>query len=522
MSCGFPTLGQLIKFAYAATGVLPRKYGEQGDLTESEKKTIQTQLNRLAKEKGSLSGPLGERIRQLAFVVAGAIKSQKVNFAIGESVMDLFEVYNKVVREDGTFLDERDSIRWICRAYVIPRLALSIQKHLLRFNLAAEGFVTPDETDWFLPTLTETGITWPLAKVMDWVYQTSNTSQTRFHHPDKGARTDCPAQAQNLENAADWGKGRRLPSWPMLHRNFSMSMDRLATIENPLYRRELPEALRESIVQALFLARVSTYVCDAIAQAYGPAFLGKLVEQFKRHSLLLAQELDEFRKGVATYINEAQVPPESVDQVWFEASEAHWAWFHDRAEHLGNVLQMLAQRHAGDLPDGLIGELVTTYGHYSVRGAVEKWEITQEFELPEGFAEAVAEGMSLHANPSCSAEDVSGYVDVLRRNKLEAHLPWIGPWLHAAVCYRRQDYEAAFDQVEDAFEQAKYCAGASQAKLVNRYIELAAKTDRWKSFKNGVEWARYLGIPVRVLREDEPTDDRLRAVFAFMKKVQFP
>lgn len=521
MSCSFPTLGQLIKFAYSATGVLPRKYGEQDDLTESEKKTIQTQLNRLAEEQGSLAGPLGERIRQLAFIVAGAIKSQKVNFAIGESVMDLFEVYNKVVREDGTFLDERDSIRWICRAYAIPRLALSIQKHLLRFNLAAEGFVTPDEADWFLPTLTETGITWPLAKVMDWVYRTSNTNQTRFHYPDKGQQTDYAAQAQNLENAADWGNGKRLPSWPMLHRNFSMSMDRLGTIENPLYRRELPEALRESIVQALFLARVSTYVCDAIAQAYGPAFLGKLIDQFKRHSLLLAQELEEFRKGVAAYINEAQVPLESVNQVWFEASEAHWTWFCDRAEHLGNVLQTLAQRHAGDLPDGLIGELVTSYGRYSVRGAVEQWEIAQEFEAPEGFTVALADGMALHSNPSCSAEDVDGYVNGLRRDKLESYLPWIGPWLHAVVCYRRQDYQTAFDHIEDAFERAKYCAGASQAKLVNRYIELAAKTDRWKSFKNGVAWARYLGIPVRLLYDVEPTDDSLRSVFGLMKKVEY-
>lgn len=521
MPCSFPSLGELIKFAYAATGVLPRKYGEQDDLTELEKKTLQTQLRRLAEEKGSLADRLGELIRDLAFIVTGTIKNPKVNFAIGECVMDLFEVYNKVVRDDGTFLNERESIRWICRAYAIPRLALSIQKHLLRFNLAAEGFSTPDEADWFLPTLSEAAITSPLTKVMRWAYHACDTSQTRFHYPDKGALTDCFEQEQNLENAADWAKGKRLPSWPMLHRNFSMSMDRLATIENPAYKREIPETLRESIILALFLARVSTYVCNAIADAYGPAFLGKLVDQFKRHSLSLAQELEEFREEVTAYISEAQVPPESIHQVWYDASAAHWAWFKDRAVHLANVLQMVSQRHAGVLPDGVVDQLMSGYGDYTVRAAVEQWEIAQEFVVPEGFAVALADGMSLHSNPSCSAEDVDGYVDALRRSKLEAHLPWIGSWLHATVCYRHQDYEAAFDQIEDAFERAKYCAGASQAKLVNRYIELAAKTDRWKSFKKGVEWARYLGISVRMLCEEEPTDDRLRAVFGFMKKVQF-
>lgn len=521
MSCSFPTLGELIKFAYSATGVLPRKYGDQDDLTEQQKKTLQTQLRRLAEEKGGLTDRAGELIRDLAFIVAGTISSEKINFAIGESVMDLFEVYSKVVREDGTFLNKRDSIRWICRAYAIPRLALSLQKHLLRFNLAAEDFSTPDEADWFLPTLTEAGNTSSLTKVMRWAYQACDTSQTRFHYPDKGAQTDCPVQEQNLENAVDWGKGKRLPSWPMLHRNFSMSMDRLVTIEDPLYRREIPETLRESIVQALFLARVSTYVCNAIADAYGLAFLGKLIDQFKRHASLLAQELEEFRDEVAAYINEAQVPSESIDQVWYDESAAHWTWFHDRAVHLGSVLQMLSQRYAGAVPDGLVGELVTSYGDYTVRAAVEHWEIAQEFVAPEGFAEAVADGMSLRSNARCTAEDVDGYVEALRRNKLDSYLPWMGPWLHALVCYRSEDYQAAFRYIEDAFKRAKYCAGANQSQLVSRYIELAAKNDCWKNFKKGIEWARYLGIPVRLLRDEPVTDDKLQAVFALMKKVRY-
>lgn len=521
MSCSFPALGQVIKFAYDATGVLPRKRGDQDDLTDQQKKTVQKQLERLIAEKGSLSTRLGGLIHDLAFIVAGTVENERVNLAIGEGLLDLFEVYNKVVCNDGTFLDEARSIQWICRAYAIPRLAFSIPKQLLRFNIGAQGLSFPGEPDWFLPTLEESRITWPLTKAMRWIYHVCDTTQTHFHYPGKNVREVYPEQQRNLENAADWSAGKRLPSWPGLRWNFSKSMDRLESIEDPSLRRDIPEALRESIMHVLFLARLSTFVCRAILDAYGPAFLGMLVNQFQRHSLWLAPELHEFREQVTAYIGQAGVPPESIDQVWFLASKAYWASFADLAILRASVLQARCEIHDGVIPEEERAELVANCGDHAFETAVEQWVIAREFMPPEGFAEAFVSGMSLRTNPDCTAEDVDGYVEGLRRTKLESLLPWVGPWLHALVCYRREDYEAAFHYIEDAFERAKYCAGAHQSKLVNRYIELAAKTDRWTSFKSGVEWARYLGISVRLLRDEPLTDDSLRAAFALMKRMQY-
>jgi len=64
--------------------------------------------------------------------------------------MDLFDVYNLVIRTEGTYLSERDSVRWFCRAYAVPRLVFSVRKHLLRFNAMSEGLLTPPEADWYL------------------------------------------------------------------------------------------------------------------------------------------------------------------------------------------------------------------------------------------------------------------------------------------------------------------------------------------------------------------------------------
>ena len=78
------------------------------------------------------------------------------------------------------------------------------------------------------------------------------------------------------------------------------------------------------------------------------------------------------------------------------------------------------------------------------------------------------------------------------------------------------------DLFEQAFEQAKYRAGKAQYKLVNQYLEVCAKNDQKRRFKKGVEWARYLGIPIRWLRDKEPTEENLDFVFYIFSKATYP
>lgn len=45
--------------------------------------------------------------------------------------------------------------------------------------------------------------------------------------------------------------------------------------------------------------------------------------------------------------------------------------------------------------------------------------------------------------------------------------------------------------------------------------------DKWMSFKRGVEWANFLGLSIRWLRDEEPTEEKLRGIFELMKKVRY-
>lgn len=522
----FPTLGQTIRYAFDVCGVLPRKRGEPDGLSEDDKKRMQKRLERLANEEGRLTENCGAAIEELGSIISATLASPKLALWLGEVSMDLFDVYNAVIRTEGTYLTERDTVRWFCRTHAVPRLVLSVRKHLLRFNVMSEGLLTPPEADWYLPTVTDEKTTWPLEKAMHWAYAVCDTNQTNFHYPGKNtrsARPECPEQTQNLENAGSWRTGRRTPSWNSLHWNFSRSFVRLASVPDAKHRREIPEKLRTNILHVLFVARLSTDICRSISDTYGPAFLSQLVSQYQQHDAWLAPEIARLQEGLQGHLTTLAGRTGDTNRLWWELSEPYWKWFADRLLACAYEMQpLLAHGDRTPPTEETIASLITKYGEYPVRRILDASEMGRDFPAPPAFAKAVSAGFELKSKPHCSDDAIDAYEADLQRSALDACLPWMVPWLRAVVRYRREDFQSAFLHAEQAFEQAKYSAGGKQYELVNLYIELAAKMDRWQSFKKGVEWANFLGISVRWLRDDEPTEDRLRGVFELMKLARYP
>jgi len=522
MNCSFPTLGQVLRFAFDACGVLPRKRGERDGMTEQDKKLIQKRLQRLANEEGKLLENGHAAIDELGALLAGTVAPAKAVIALGGVLLDLFDVYHVVVRSEGTYLSERDTIGWFCRAYAIPRLVVSVRKHLLRLNLTAEGLRTPSDPDWYLPTVTDEGVTWPLAKALYWTYEVCETKQTHFHFPSMNAESECAEQTQNLENARQWCKGRGTPSWNSLHWNVARSFERLASAEDSNYRRDVSEVLRKNIHLVLFVARLSTDVCKAIAEAFGTDYLAQLVAQYRRHDSWLEPDLAVFRQEVDRYRVEMLGTGLTADETWEEISEHYWQWFADRSVACGKEMQYLLDQHGEPtLPEETIRALIARYCEYPVRSIADHLAICSEVKATLEFAEALHAGFELKSHPDCSDEEIDRYEASLTHGDAAPRLAWMVPWLRAVVRYRREAYEEAFPYFEQAFERAKYSAGQHQYKLVNQYIELAAKVDRWGSFKKGVEWANYVGQPVRWLRDKAPTDENLVFVFEVMKRARY-
>lgn len=506
----FPTQGEVLQFAYDAFGVLPRKHERDDHFDETRKKSTQTALRRLADEVGQLDENLGGLLATFSYLMAGVLPPREF-LAFGDIFFDLFETYQHVLKTEGTFLSKARTVEWFALETAAPRLAISLAKHLQRYNVAADGLLVPTEAFWYLPKREGDGWQLPLAGVMRWAYDLAGTSIQRFHCPEDA---DQALLGKNLDSAKNWLAGRSLPSWSSLLRNFEESFE---AQERYSAKQELPslsEVQKLSIRTMLFFSRAATYVTVALKQ-----FGSEALEKFCNRYCLVAEAIQDNTQKVHDFVHKLiareQLPASEWDRVWFEVTTDYWYKFVERQDLLSHGLA------SGAIS---IEEAIEASGSFG-RLALLQFEHPDAFAplhtVPVGFGELLFAGFALRKSADLSISSVEAYRTRLEDYGLIDALAWMIPWLQSTYHYRRGQYGEAYPFMRDAYERAQYCAGANQYKLVNQYIELCAKSDKWKEFTHAIRWARYLGIEVRWLRKNPPTQENLDFVFEVMKKAVY-
>jgi len=513
----FATQGELVKLAYDAFGVLPRKEATHDDIDETQKKAIQKQLERLAKEEGGLLPNFEQVIQTLSNILTGYLPSIRIMSAVGDTLSDLLDAYSALVREEGTYLGKTETLRYFISIKAVPLLVVSLHQSLLRYKVADFEFDTPEDEFWFLPTVAEDGrLTLPLEKVMRWVYRRCETSQTQFHYPGKNPRSDNNKMEQNLNNAIKWTRGLRLPALPALVRNFDESFSALADSG-----RKVPKPLQASILVALMVARVTSYVTKEIVQAYDVHYLVDVCDQFREYALWIADDVNEFKAELAP-VMQRQESPEAALTVWLHACDDFWSFFNAKLDAVVDTLNRLQDARPGlPMREDTIEALKSRYGLFAVCAQLDIARRKMSFAPPQGFAQMLQQGFLLKRDEATRLEQIDEYAAQVTAYGLDEHLCWMEPWLRAVYHYRREEFEAAMEHFQKAFDNAKYRAGKNQYKLVNQYVEVAAKNDDRRSFNKGLEWAKYLGIKVRWLRDDEPTEEKLDYVYFMLKIARY-
>lgn len=509
----FATQGELVKLAYDAFGVLPRKEASHDDIDETQKKAIQKQLARLAKEEGGLLSNFGQVIQALSSILAAYLPSIQVMSAIGDPLDDLLEAYSRLVREEGTYLSKAETLRYFISIRAIPLLVVSLNRSLLEHRLADLELETPEDTFWYLPTVAEDGsLVMPLEKVMRWVYARCDLSQTQFHYPGKNPQSDNNTLQQNLDNAIKWIRGARLPALPALFKNFEESFAALAQSG-----REIPKELQASILVTLMVARVSSYLAREITDAYDHQYLADVCEQFREYALWIADDVNEFKALLGEQIRQEE-SPESAQAIWFAGWDRYWSFFYARLRGAADTLQ---QHQDTVLGEDDIERLKGRYGPFAVCSLQDLVRRQSAFLPPHGFVELLYQGFELKSDPATQVGQIDAYAAQVAAYGLDEQLCWMVPWLRGVYHYRKEEFEAAMPHFQAAFENAKYRAGKNQYKLVNQYVEVAAKNDDRRGFKKGIEWAQYLDIKIRWLRNDEPTAEKLDYVYYMMQKARY-
>jgi len=513
----FATQGELIKLAYDAFGVLPRKEAIHDDFDENTKKAIQKQLGRLAKEEGHLVSNFSDAVQLLSNILTGYLPSIRIMGAIGDPLADLHDAYNELVRSEGTFLDKAETLRYFISIKAIPLLVVSLNQSLLRYKIADFSLDTPEDKFWYLPSVADDGrLTLPLEKVMRWAYQLCDISQTQFHYPGKNAASNDPAFQNNLENAINWTRGSSLPALAALVKNFYASFEAMAK-----HAREVPRPVQASILTALVLARLASYIAKEVVRVYDVHYLVDVCAQFRDYALWIAEDVNEFKANVGP-VMQGQESPEASLAVWHHACSHYWGFFYAKADAVVDILQRLQKARSGlPIHEDVITALKSKYGLFTVCTRLDLAQRQMSFTPPEGFFEMLQQGFALKRDPGTRWAQLDEFADQVKAYELDEHLCWMEPWLRAVYHYRNEDFKAAMSYYQVAFDNAKYRAGKQQYDLVNQYIEVAAKNDRRQCFKKSVEWAQYLGIEVRWLRNDEPTEEKLDYVYYMLKIARY-
>jgi hypothetical protein len=476
-SVSFPTQGEVIQFVFDALGVLPRKHDDDASFDETRKKSTQKALQRLASEEGALDPRLGEMVQTLSYLVAGTIQPRE-SLALGDILSDLFEIYRSTLREEGTFLTKSETVKWFLLSSAALRLPISVAKHLQRHNVAADGLVVPTDTYWYLPTKGPDGWIWPLEKVMRWVYRLAGKSIQKFHWPDG---TDQSFQEKNYDSAKNWLAGRGLPSWSTLLKNFNQSFDALEQGQPGRDRLSFSDTQKNSIRTALFAARATTYVSKSVLAHHGDAVLEEFCLRYQIAANCVVEDVEKIRNCVQRIIAEHNISLDEQCTVWNAVCGDYWTQF---AERHHAVSQALSQKQITIIE---AVDITRRFGRLAALPFQAPETFAPQHSIPHGFRKAVLDGLALRKRPDLSIEKIEAYAISLDDCGLRDVIPWIIPWQLATYHYRAERYDEAYSFIQKAFEKAQYCAGGQQYLLLNQYIKLAAKNDKWRDFKRGIE-----------------------------------
>jgi hypothetical protein len=516
---GYPTQGEVIRFLYAAAGVLP---GKRDPIAPSgmDRKALQKALQRLAEEEGKLEEKFGVMLQELAFLVAGHIAFEKPNLAVGDVLSDLLDSYKRVICSEGTYLSKHDTLRWLVRDRWAPAAAISVARHITRYGLRPLAQYFPDVLGWYLPDWKDGKPMWPLQTVWRWIYARTGLSQTEFHYPGRNAGKSDVERQHDLQNAQNWLKGKHLPSAGDLRWNINRAFEARPS-DNPgsTGMPGLPTALHQEFVrEALFLARCATYVCQAIAEKFGEDFLAQVCKQFERDLELAMQEtllVEQVISKEAGRLNISSQEPELRAAIVSDWNH----FFGERAKRVVNHLDQL--NRAGSLTEDKIEELARAYGALSVIPTADWVRRPRDHQIPPGFTEAILEGLELSRDRALTDIQINRYAEGLNSSGIALVLPWMVPWLQFLRYYRCGDDTSAWTWISRAYEEARYRAGAKQYEIVNHYIEMAAKAGDRVAFRNGVNWARYVGIEVRWLRDKEPSPENIDVTMDMLRLVRY-
>jgi hypothetical protein len=435
-----PTLGDVVKYAVAASGVMPRKAHDRLDETEFDQsmaKTYQKRMQRLAKEDCHLQSTFEEIAKLLTSTLGRYVRCGFRAEQIRELLNDLHESYASLIKQVGTYMTKTDTARYFLTSYAIEIAVRSAA----RTWIVMQGYIyaapQPMEPCWYLPSNVDGEISTPLSKVMAWAYAACGLSLSTFHDP-VGTKDETGRYERNERAARSWKAGKHLPSLPALVKNLEDSFNAQALIGNQVEQR-----LKDGIVTCAVIARITTFITQDVQKIFGRDFLKETLSQTRLYAGWMAAEINEYLVNLDQHLHE-KTPDIEIAGVSGEAfsleSQASvrlkervnlgiqmapdfWAFFEAKCQNAKDLL--VEHRDAdGHVPDAVVVWVEKRYGAYAARiraDVISRWKL----DKPADFDRYLQQGLAMKNHPNLTLAAIESLKEGMDAAGVAGRLPWM-------------------------------------------------------------------------------------------------
>jgi len=287
--------------------------------------------------------------------------------------------------------------------------------------------------------------------------------------------------------------------------------------------KKIPSELKDSILATTSVSLILTSLAQDIKKYYGNKTLFQLIEQIKQYVTWIGEDIHELHR---VYLEEVKSRKINNKKLAIELKNEMLSYFIPSFYEKCHQARHPISKHIlynGYIDREMVRRIANQYGSYAARAPEYAYDNNQVI-VPEGFSLLIPIALSMINDQKTTLKDIENFNSALHAYNLQKKVPWVVDWIYGGYYYRNDDFEKAHKHFSKSFQNGKYRAGNIFYRTLNQHIEVCAKLDKWREFKKAALWAKYLGIPVRWLRDEESTDENLRVAYRYLglKNCKYP
>lgn len=497
----FPSQGDLLKFIYNATGIIPSKKQFIIDI-DMDDKSLHKSLNRLAKEEGDFLKNSEQHISELRSAIHSLFTNAMYSDTLYDPLVELFQIYTQTVLTNHTYLGKKKSLFFLINNVFLQRATISIFKYEHYYSAFLDASISPNKTFWYLEYKNAT----PLASVINWIYNCENKIQKDFHN------TFCEKCGGNIDqidkdlvNVNNWVSGTvKLPT-------FSSILD---VFDRAFKFHNIDDDRRQKYIFFLLIARFASYCLKSLYENYKEEdasdilkklrdYLNLINKDYNQVCAVIEAKRDSRLTGIEKDIGESWTKIQNTD-LFLDKSE-------ESQRNIAHTLSKIQQKYSEK-------SLKNSHMYTKSLGEIYQEELERWYTnstAPDKFIIRFFQDTLTPFNDEIYTKNIENCIysyDVMKEkydyqkwlneyyevgnNKV---YPWLVHWVDGMRFFYQRDFDASIREMQQAFNTIRYSAGSSQIKFIEDYMLVAlaqpnknGNVQGWKDFKIAFKWGVFM------------------------------